>query len=360
MNQFKGKGPDELESEIINQDLCCGCGACENICPYIDVIKGRSIFIANCDQEEGDCYKFCPMSPLNISEMEKEIFGTEKEDPILGHFKKIKRGRAIDEKVRGESQYGGVVSALVKHLLEEEEVDGFMLTSRTEDWKPKPVLVEEPEDVGKYTKTKYTANPIISRLNELRVEDGRIGLVGTPCQITAARKMQIYEDLDFGPMIGLFCTWGLKEEFLDYIEDIFDLKEVEKFDIPPPPAGKMIIRSDGEVEEIPLDEVREYIMPTCNSCLDMTSEFSDISVGQVEGRSGWNTMIIRSDYGEEIFETAKEDKIIEIEELDEKRLNHLKEASAGRKKRILSEVNEGKINFELKDEDRDKIMEMEL
>ncbi len=358
MNNFKGKGADELEAEIINQDLCCGCGACENICPYIDVIKGKSIFIANCDQEEGDCYKFCPMTLVNIPEMEKEIFGVERENPILGHFEKIKRGKATDEHIQKKSQYGGVASALVRYLLEEGETEGFILTARTENWKPKPVLVEKPENVAKYTKSKYTASPVISKLNEMEEEDNRIGLVGTPCQITAARKMEIYNDFELGPLIGLFCTWGLKEEFLDYVKGIIDLKEIEKFDIPPPPAEKMLIHSNGETKEIPLEKVREFMMPTCNSCMDMTSELADISVGQVEGKSDWNTVIVRSEYGREIFEHAIKGGVIEVGELDEKRLNHLKEASSGRKKRILSEEEE--INFEMKDVDLEKIMGMEV
>ena len=65
----------------------------------------------------------------------------------------------------------------------------------------------------------------------------------------------------------------------------------------------------------------------------MTSEFSDISIGNVEGIEGWNTVIIRSIKGSNIIETAVKDNILKIDELPENNLTHLKQASFNKKKK---------------------------
>ena len=79
-------------------------------------------------------------------------------------------------------------------------------------------------------------------------------------------------------------------------------------------------------------------MPTCTYCLDMTSEFADISVGSVEGIEGWNTVIIRTDAGAELMETAKAKGKLEIDNLPGENLAHLKEAALLKKKRALQEI----------------------
>lgn len=347
-----------MQQEILSQNLCCGCGACENLCPYIDVVRGRSVFIAECDQEEGNCYKFCPMAIVDVPFLEEEIFGSRREDVSLGYYQEIRKARASSSSIREKAQYGGLVTSLVSFLLREGVADGFILTKSEDGWKSSPELVKDPERVIEFTKSKYVSSPNISELNELKEEEGKIGLVGTPCQITAARKMEIYDDYEFGPLIGLFCTWALNYDFIDYISEIVDLEKVEKFDIPPPPAEKLLVHLQEEVKEVPLEEVKDYRMTTCSSCMDMTSEFADISIGQVEGDPEWNTVIVRSDEGEEIFEKAIESSKVEVEDLEEKRFDHLREAAGERKKRVLENFSKDELNFLICEEDEEAIKEV--
>ena len=79
-------------------------------------------------------------------------------------------------------------------------------------------------------------------------------------------------------------------------------------------------------------------MPTCAYCLDMTSEFADVSVGSVEGIEGWNTVIIRTDNGARLMEMAKKQGKLEIDALPPENLAHLKEAASIKKKRSLGEI----------------------
>ena len=118
------------------------------------------------------------------------------------------------------------------------------------------------------------------------------------------------------------------------------LGKIVKFDIPPPPANIFQVFADSGRTDIPLDQVRPFIRPTCDVCIDMTAEFADISVGSAEGVEGWNTLIIRSDAGRELVEAARGKGIIETAPLPQENLDHLKQAALLKKKKGLNKVIE--------------------
>jgi len=72
----------------------------------------------------------------------------------------------------------------------------------------------------------------------------------------------------------------------------------------------------------------------------MTSELSDISVGTVEGVDGWNTVIVRTDRGEDLIKRAVEAGVLESRPLPEDNTKHLKEASVLKKQRALKALKE--------------------
>jgi len=72
----------------------------------------------------------------------------------------------------------------------------------------------------------------------------------------------------------------------------------------------------------------------------MTAELSDISVGTVEGKEGWNTVVIRTVVGEDLLKRAKNKGVIETRPLPKDNLDHLKEASLLKKRRALDTLDE--------------------
>jgi coenzyme F420 hydrogenase subunit beta len=143
-------------------------------------------------------------------------------------------------------------------------------------------------------------------------------------------------------IVGLFCTWALTyEPFMKYLKARVNGASIRKLDITPPPERLLkVITSDDHAWDVSIDEIRPFIRKTCGICLDMTSELSDLSVGTVEGIEGWNTVITRSDLGEEILSRAEAAGVIESRPLPEENLRHLKEASLLKKKRALLTLKE--------------------
>jgi coenzyme F420 hydrogenase subunit beta len=140
-------------------------------------------------------------------------------------------------------------------------------------------------------------------------------------------------------VIGLFCTWALAfQETLQFLKKDFPIDKIGKMDIPPPPANVLQLQLPEGMKSISLDHVRKFVRPTCSVCLDMTAEFSDLSVGAVEGIPGWNMVIVRTVKGQELLEEAKKARMIEVAEVPRANLKHLEAASLLKKKRALENI----------------------
>jgi coenzyme F420 hydrogenase subunit beta len=355
-------GAEELKKTVLNQNLCTSCGACANLCPYIDVAGGRAVIIESCGLKEGKCYAFCPRTYLDVALLDQKIFGSQRKDYTLGFNKTIFKGRAKNPEIYSVSQYGGVVSALIIYALENGEIDAAVLAKSSDGINPKPTIARKRDEVLECARSKYLVCPTVSTVLEaVKREKGKVGFVGTPCQVAAVRKMQVSElkpemsRIKF--ILGLFCTWALQPSAYEFIREKVGEAKVLKLDVPPPPASIFIIHTEREKLEIPLNELRKLIMPSCNVCFDMTNEFADISVGTVEGEEDWNTIITRTDEGEKILQKAINNGVLETKPLEKERLEHLHEAALIRKKRVLTEMPPEKIAYLLlNEEDKLKII----
>jgi coenzyme F420 hydrogenase subunit beta len=116
------------------------------------------------------------------------------------------------------------------------------------------------------------------------------------------------------------------------------VEKIGKMDIPPPPANVFQMKLPGGTRSVSLDQIRRFIRPTCLVCLDMTAEFSDLSIGALEGAPGWNTVIVRTRRGEELLDEARKEKRIQVREIPMANLVHLKEAALLKKKRALENI----------------------
>ena len=65
------------------------------------------------------------------------------------------------------------------------------------------------------------------------------------------------------------------------------------------------------------------VRPCCHSCGDFTSEFADLSVGNVGTPDGWSTVIVRNERGDAALKAAEKAGLIDVKPLekDDKDLN---------------------------------------
>ena len=340
------KGCKELISEVIERDLCCLCGACAGSCPYLVSYKGRIVELDSCTRSDGQCYQYCPRTPTDMDALSNHVFGVPYSESEMGTVKDVFISRSKDGAIKGKAQYGGTTTALLSLAMEEGLIDSALLTRTNEDKTPSPMIAKSTEEILQTAGSNYMACPVLEAYNHLPEDSSdRLAIVAVPCQVLAATQMKMEQPQhrsstdNIKLVIGLFCTWALSPAgFHDYLKTSLNLPSVIKFDIPPPPANRFDAYTRSGPVSLPLEQVRDHIMPTCAYCLDMTAEFADISIGAVEGIEGWNTVIVRTDAGAQLIELAKEKGILEIDILSDEKLAHLKEASLIKKKRGLKAI----------------------
>jgi coenzyme F420 hydrogenase subunit beta len=343
-------GPNELVEDVLKRDFCIGCGACVNLCPYFKSYHGKTAMLFPCTLQEGQCFAYCPKAEVDLDALSSKLLGRPYDGSDLGNVQEVLASRAGEKAERGPFQAGGTVSALASFALRTGRIDAAALTDR-EGLIPVPRLVTDPEDVLRCASSKFTAAPTLAVLNQGR-RDGfsRIGIVGTPCQVMAVAQMRLnpldkedFEDA-VGLVIGLFCTWAVDTRKLSaLLSERLDASGIRKMDMPPPPSELLVIDTGQGKVEIPLDEIRPLVPTGCQICPDMTSEWSDVSVGVMEGKPEWNTLIIRTDKGRELVEEACKAGVLVAEEMPEKNLEHLRTASSNKKKRALALASDRRV-----------------
>jgi coenzyme F420 hydrogenase subunit beta len=347
-------GPNELLEEVINKNLCIGCGACIHLCPYFRSYKGKTAMLFPCTLEEGRCFAHCPKIEVNLDELSQQYFGRSYEGGPLGNYLSIHTAKAGPKVEKASFQAGGTVSALMSFALAKGHIDAAVLTDK-EGILPVPRVITDAGEVLQCSSSKYSASPTLSALNQAMTDEyKRIGVVATPCQVLSVAQMRMnpLEKEDFTDsvalVVGLFCTWAIDfRAFAPFISKRVDITTITKVDIPPPPSEIMEVYMEDEKIEIPLDEIRELVPDTCSYCIDMTSEFSDISVGVLEGRPDMNTLIIRTERGQKIVNESVKEGYLILHDIPEENLEHLMWAAGNKKKRALVKAKEeGLVNTE--------------
>ena len=330
----------QLIDNVINNDICVTCGACVGLCPYFDYYDGKVVVMDMCNSDTGRCLRFCPRADYNNAPLEQSKIYKENQSEI-GCYKRILKARSCNNDTANKAQYGGVVSSLIIYALNKGIIDSALLIDKGNNISPKTRIVTNPSEVLNCAGSRYTSAAGLGALNKAITKGGKnLGFVGLPCQMEALAGMgQINQDEEdrlksVNIRIGLFCTWALDyRTFNKYIKSIGMNEPIIKYDIPPPPANVFRMLTENGWKELPLDDVRPFILKGCSLCKDMTAEWADISVGMFEGDEEWNTVIIRNDIGSQFINKAIEEGIITTEKLPEESQNHLKEASRNKRER---------------------------
>lgn len=243
----------------------------------------------------------------------------------FGKYKEVMALKAKDAKVTGVAQDGGVVTSILCYALDQGIIDGALLAAKSDTpWLPKPVVATTKEEIMACAGTKYTLSPnmwsIKSAAREYALD--KIAIVGTPCQIYAARKMQLYP---FGARhiadkialtVGIFCTEnfsyaGLKTIIEDHCK--VPMASVTKMEIG---KGKFSVKGAKDVS-IPIKETHKYEQDGCHVCSDLVAEFADISTGSIGTPDGWSTTFTRTTKGSDLMKKAIAAGLFEKKEMAE-------------------------------------------
>ncbi len=173
-------------------------------------------------------------------------------------------------------------------------------------------------------------------------KQGKVAMVGTPCHMIAAKKMDKFTDiLGKSPIdikIGLFCMENFSYSYMKKLlkKNNIDMKDVQECRIEKNYVWFYL--TEDQVFKVPLEKAKSCIRKNCNICMDFTSELSDVSVGSVGSPEGWSTIIVRTDKGLELVKSAENDNYIQTKSIDESGLKLIEKLANKKKKENKAEI----------------------
>lgn len=324
----------ELYEEVINTGLCTGCAGCVVTCPH-DVIgyeheEGKykpfhleeELGLDNCIHGEKGCTtctRACPRFRTWESAANKHLFGRDRQDDeMAGIWEQLLLTRATNQTQHEKGQDGGFVTAMLSWLLDNNYIEGALVSGVEDDdaWKAKPVLVQTKEEVLATAGSRYTycANPLA--LREAKEKGlSKLALVGMGCQVSSPPVMwdrkagKVSKPFQFN--IGLLCSKTFDDAiFTELFEPKYGLKKQDmvKMNIK---GAFQIWMKDGSYHEIDLKECHQWTREGCKNCPDFAAEHADISTGGIGKDNDWTLTIVRTKLGVEVIERMIKDGVIE-------------------------------------------------
>ncbi|MFW9950624.1 MAG: Coenzyme F420 hydrogenase/dehydrogenase, beta subunit C-terminal domain [Candidatus Thorarchaeota archaeon] len=317
----------ESVKSIYQSNNCSGCGLCVGICPVncLQVYNGFGTIDEDKCIRCGLCYYFCPRSFLPVDVLNLIQSDTDQliPKPNLGFIYKAYSAKTKVPEIAEVCQDGGISSTCLYYLLENDMIDlAFGAKMSNTLWRPEPVQIIKKEDIIKSAGTKYVNNPTLKLFNQLNSSNQRLAVVGVPCMMQALLKSKIY-DINVPSLnqvlyrIGIFCMESFSyESFTKICKQVnVNVENVKKTDIS---KGKFFVHTNsGEELSIPIKDITHLAREDCEVCYDLTSESADISIGSIGSPPGWNTVLIRTKKGRDLFGELKKKNLIEAMKLSE-------------------------------------------
>lgn len=313
------KCAERLINEVVNRELCTGCGTCIGMCPShalsydsaSNIVKADSTKCIDCNI----CNKVCPGANCD------SVFHNNS-SKIWGYYQHIYNVKSLNKKIWEQSASGGAVTQILVSLLEKGIIDGAVVMQSSNECATmfEPNIVTTPEEIIKAASSKYIVSPHNSIISEIKSFEGKVAYVGLPCEVQGIRKAMNFDNIlasKIEVVISLFCGFNLNSEASDYLLKKAKIRtdEVVSFSY-----RKKHIDSSSTGFEVNTNNGRSWFVDKhgytllnlvyspkrCIMCYDYSGESADISVGDAwDCGFGYSRVIIRSDSGHKIWELVK-------------------------------------------------------
>lgn len=322
------------------RDLCTGCGTCAAMCPReiieMNVNRKKGIYepiiVGECD-ECGVCIKVCPGVSVDFRELNREIFGYEGEDMLLGNHEACYVAHSTDEKLRYNASSGGMVTQILIHLIDKGIVDGALVTRMNPEkpLEPEPFIARTPEDIIEAAGSKYCPVPANIALREILREPGKYAVVGLPCHIQGIRKAEMInrklrERIVYH--LGIVCNHTPSFMATEFLLKRLGVRREEVTGIRYRgegwPGSLKIETTTGQILLLPeywgSGFGQLFIPPRCRRCSDHMAELSDMSFAdpwlrEFEGENIGKTLIVlRKDI--KILDDLKKEGLCNLEPIE--------------------------------------------
>lgn len=346
----------------IDNNLCTGCGICEDVCPtksiqiiringeYQPYIKKENCLSPKC----GRCLKVCPGVGIDLKTISNSFFDEDnmKQDEYIGNYCSLHTGYSNNESIRFHCASGGMLTQFLIFLLEKKIIDGAIVTrfSDKDHITPTPYIARSKEEVIAGRSSKYCPVSLNKIGNEIAQSDGKYIIVGLPCHIQGFRKRERIDKKFKQKIIGYFAIYCSSNRTFNAQDFLFKQYHTNKNELTyfayrdNGCLGNMILRTSQKEKEIPYIHyygvLRSFFKPRrCLSCIDHYGELADVCFGDIhikpysDDKIGINSCIVRNNYFEKLLSQAQNEGYLTLNPVDAFTLNESQKVMLYPKKR---------------------------
>lgn len=325
----------DLQAQVVDQDLCIGCGACVGVCPTAALTTDlAATHEPQMDESKctgcGLCVAVCPGLGYPVVQWAKAHCDEHTRlHPERGPVREYYRGHSNDPAIRAASASGGVATSLLLHLLETGQVDEVAVVGM-EDERPVVSLTSDPEKVRAAVMSKYGPVPLLATvIPELRKRPRRLAMTVIPCQLGGwlrARERMPRLRQSQVLTIGLFCGQIQSYDALTSIAASLGVRypgeaKFVAWRYGPYPGSARFERPDGSAVEKPLYPWLDIAVPhfslhRCFLCPDGGNWLADMTLGDIHhGGTDETVVVCRTRRAHEVLTSAQKAGSISLTEL---------------------------------------------
>ena len=313
-----------LNKEVIETGICAACYGCVSFCTAnkLNVLSIEKGIPTYCDEqnclEDGICYLICPRTP----DLDQALKSKYRYEEPIGSYVALRSLRATNKKIAEVCCDGGLVTGLLEFMLDTQRIDGAVLSKKESLWNNEPTIATDFKDLLKCAGSSLAQSQSIMDIEDFTtyasgfralkkskmIDHAKLAVVGTPCQITTIRKMQLLNIVPSHTVhftIGLFCfeNFLMRNDGMEFLTKRLgaDFDQIEKINL----KEEFIVRlKDGKVHHIDLEDLDPIIRPACLACTDFSNYSADISVGGIGSPDGYTTTLVRNQAAQRMINLA--------------------------------------------------------
>lgn len=347
----------ELPSAVVEKGLCIGCGVCtaanvghnEPLVRMTYSTKYDHAIPIVVDNGKDVPQVVCPGAEMHMPEIARQKYGREPADGWVGEHVRIRAAYAADSSVRHRAASGGVTTALLGHLLDQEAIDAaYCVVSEGDPNTRAGVMIRSRAGLERIHGSVYQPAVLGGELQALIEGDERFAFVGLPCEVAALERMKA-TDARLAARhvlsIGLFCGGINRFGGIDYYLRKFgvSLRASQGIDYRYGawPGKIRLVDNAGKGHEIARIRgnsrwnILRYVVAfqgywmlgRCRMCPDQISDFADIAVGdphlprfRSKQGLGYSAVVVRNERGLRWYEEALQAGVLQDEQLDREEL----------------------------------------
>ncbi|MDD5025956.1 MAG: Coenzyme F420 hydrogenase/dehydrogenase, beta subunit C-terminal domain [Candidatus Peribacteraceae bacterium] len=321
---------DHLRRDVLDCNLCTQCGSCVGISDgTLAFREDHGIVLPIRTEKSGQvpeaAFRACPALACPYPDLNRFVFGKLPGNWLSGVTEGSFVGHATDKSIRRAGASGGVISAILIHLLETKQIVGAVClqVGASVPYRAEPVIARTKEEVMRCAQSVYSVTPVNTILGTLEKEEGPLAYVGLPDQVASIRKLQrikhpAVRNITFvlGPYMGTQMTFDAIRSFLRS-HGVSSEKEITRlrYRAGEWPGHLEITLKDGRVltaEKFHYNYLIPFFITRSSlQLVDFTNELTDISVGDAwspkyeSKRGGYSVILARSARAMEILEDMR-------------------------------------------------------